>query len=556
VRTASGYETQCPGLALSGVRRLRTQEGQEIGIGMALAIPEQEIAIAVSKAEADCTPDDRKLRLLEKQRCKSSFTHFLKYVRIIRPPTRSDPGGLISFLLWPHILDAVRLLLTQRKIVWMKSRQVGASWLIAAYVTWYGLHHVGAKVLLFSKGETEAIELLAKSRIIFEHLPDFMKLKRDPNSLTEIGFPAMSSSIKVLAATKTAGVSFTGSILVCDEWQDHPFAEQNYFAAKPTIDAGGQFIGIYTQSAETLDTLANVVFTEAMEGHNDFAWVFTGWQAVPGRDQAWYDGVKKDIPREKLTFLTPDLFMQRNYPATVEEALLPLKTLAAFNQAVIAEQMANVKNPITVVRDGIDCNIVHIYKDFLIGNYYVAATDTSHGVGSDYSVTVVMNVKTGDIVADILNNIIPPEELAMHSARLLELYMKPLWWIESNDYGGVTIVTAERLGYKNFGYQDEKEKRVGFLTGPHNRPQLWGDLIPAFNNRQITIYNKDGLKQFGDVIRNVETGRIEAMKGRNDDYPMTVGIAWFKKGDVITGDMEYKPLSTLHFGSKLKHRRY
>jgi hypothetical protein len=185
----------------------------------------------------------------------------------------------------------------------------------------------------------------------------------------------------------------------------------------------------------------------------------------------------------------------------------------------------------------------------MVGNYFIAATDTSHGVGKDFSVTTVMNVKTGEIVADILNNIIPPEELALHSVRLLDIFKNPLWYIEANEYGGVTIATAERLGYHNFGYQDEKDKKIGFLTTTANRPLLWGELIPAFNNRHITIYNKDGLQQFGDVIRNVENGRIEAMAGRHDDYPMAVGIGWLKKSEVHTAEQQYKPFSTLTFAN-------
>lgn len=510
---------------------------------------DQEIILAVSKPESECTEADRKVRLIEKHKCKTSFVYFLKYVKIVRPPTPSDPGGVIPFQMWPHIVDMIRRLLTKRKIVWMKSRQVGASWLISTYCLWHAMNHVGAKVLLFSVGETEAIELLGKCYTVYKYLPDFLQLKMDPKSLTEMGFPVMNSGIRVLAATKTAGVSFTGSILVCDEWQGHPFAQQNYFAAKPTIDAGGQFIGVYTQAAETLDTLANIVFTEAMAGKNSFDWNFTGWMAVPGRTQEWYDGVKKDIPREKLTFLTPELFMQRNYPATIEEALLPLKTLAAFSQSVLVQMMADVRNPIKVTHDGLDLAIVHIYKDFMVGHYFIAATDTSHGVGKDYSVTTIMDVKTGDIVADILNNIIPPEELALHSVKLLDIFKNPLWYIEANDYGGVTIAMAERLGYRNLGYQDDAGKKIGFLTGTGNRPLLWGELIPAFNNRHITIYNKDGLQQFGDVIRNVENGRIEAMSGRHDDYPMAVGIGWLKRSEVHTAEMQYKPFSTLTFAN-------
>lgn len=486
------------------------------------------------------------MRLIEKQKCKASFTHFLRYVKILVPPTKETSGGVIQFQFWPHLVRAIGVLLSKTLVEWLKSRQIGASWVIAAYVLWFALHHHGAKVILISKGETEGIELLGKCYLIYKYLPDFMQLKQDPKSLTEMGFPTMDSTIRVLAATKTAGVSFTASILVFDEWQDHPFAEQNYFAAKPTIDAGGQLIGVYTQSAETLETFANVLYQEALDGKNNFTPLFTGWMEVPGRTQEWYDRTKNDIPKGELLSITPEVYMQRNYPATIQEAMTPLQTIAAFNLAVLVQMMADVRNPISVIHDGLDLNIVHVFKDFSIGNYYIAATDTSHGVGKDFSVSVLMNVRTGDVVADIISNLIPPEELALHTVRLLEIFKKPVWWIESNDYGGVTITTAQNLGYKNFGC--DKKDRVGFDTREDVRRQLWSALIPAMNNRQITIYNKDGLRQFQDIIRNArKEGRIEAMSGRHDDYPMSVGIAWLNKDSVDTGQLKYNPIQTLHF---------
>ncbi len=506
-----------------------------------------QILIAVYKPESECTPADRKTRIEEKVKCKTSFVHFLKYCKLVVPPTKDNPGGVTSFEFWPHLVKAIHTLLNNNLIEWLKSRQVGASWLIAFYVLWYALHRQGAKIILISKGELEAIELLGKCYTAYKYLPDFMKLPQDPKSLTEMGFPIMDSSIKVLAATKTAGVSFTASVLVFDEHQDHPFAESNYFAAKPTIDRGAQLIGIYTQSGETLDTFANVLFRDALEGKNNFVPMFTGWPEVPGRTQEWYNSTMRDIPKENLQSLTPELYMQRNYPATLEEAMMPLQTVAAFNLNTIMEMMGDTRNPISIVRDGVDTNIVHLYKDFHLGNYFIAATDTAHGVGKDYSVSVIMNVKTGEVIADIVNNVIPPEELAMHTIKMLEIFKNPLWWIESNDYGGVTITTAQTLGYKNLG----SDKKIGFDTKEVVRNQLWGALIPAVNNRQITIYNKEGLKQFNDIIRNAKKqGRIEAMSGRHDDYPMAVGIAWLKKDEVITNEAIYKPRDTLHFRSR------
>ncbi len=515
--------------------------------------------IAAFKREEDCTEDDRRLRRMERQKCKTSFVHFLKhYCKIIEPPTQDNPGGVIKFELWPHIVEAVKALLTKKLIDWLKSRQVGASWLIAAYVTWFALFHTGATIGLFSRGEIEAFELLAKCRRIYSQLPDFLKLKIQPDSGSEMGFPAMMSSIKAFAATEAAGVSFTFSIIVCDEWLQHPYAEQNYFASKPARDAGGQFIGVFTADPEKLDGLAIAIFRDAEEDKNGFTSLFTPYYARPGRDSKWYEETKKSVPTRELGILTPELYMLKNYPASIEEALSPAQTIAAFDLKVIDEMMGDVKNPIKVIRDGIDSNIVHIYKDFHIGEFFIAATDTSHGVGKDFSVTTIMNVRTGEIVADIMDNLLPPEELALHSTRMLEIFQSPLWFIESNDYGGVTILTAQNLNYRNLGYEDDKRNKIGFNTQGSlatggkvigTRAALWGSLMPAINNRQIQIYNVAGLKQFQDIVRNVQKqGRIEAMHGRHDDYPMAVGICWLKKDEVQTFSGSYKPIDTLHFG--------
>ena len=517
---------------------------------------EQDIKIATTKKEADCNDDERKIRLLEYQKCAVAFTHFLSYCRVVDPPTQGNPGGIVPFQIWPHTLKAVKALLTAKMIVWMKSRQIGASWLVAAYALWYALFHQGANILLFSKGETEAQELLSKCKKIFKQLPDFMQLKINPDSLTELGFPSMMSAIKAFAATETAGISFTASVIICDEWEEHPYADDNFLASKPTRDAGGQFIGIFTVNKKKPDTLAKAVFRDALSGKSSFTYLFDPWQVRPGRTQEWYDETKNSIPERDLADLSPELYMEQNYPASIEEALRSSQTVSAFNLKMIDEMMADVRNPISIIQDGIDSNIVRVYKNFNIGDYFVAATDTSHGVGKDFSVTVLMNVRTGEVVADILNNIIPPEELALHSIRLLEMFKSPLWWIESNDYGGVTIATAQSLGYKNFGYMNDKRERVGFNTNEDTRRQLWSSLIPAIANRQISIFSAAGLKQFNDIIRNAKKeGRIEAMPGRHDDYPMAVGIAWLKKGDVQSGNFTLKPISTLSFANTPTGRR-
>lgn len=512
----------------------------------------------VYKLWADCDVNERKVQLAILERCyglrygKPDFWYFLNWCRILSTPTYENPGGLISFRVLPHNRELIDAFLVKRLISVMKSRQIWISYTTAAYVLWFASSHRGANNMLFSKGEKEAFELLAKCYRIHRHLPPILKWRQHPDSSEEMGFPSMESSIKAFPSTESSGISYTGSIIVSDEHVEHPYDKENYISAKPTIESsGGQYISIFTPNKTKFDKLAFSLWRNAPG--NGFHPLFFPYDVLPERDEEWYESIKNNLTAEELSGLTPELYMESNYPRSVEEALRRPQTTLAFDVVVLDRMIeeARYKSPIKVSKDGIDPLIINIYQDYHIGDKYIAASDTSHGIGKDYNVTGIMNVRTGVVVADIMNNKISPEELAQHSVAMLGLYHDPLWYIEDNDWGRVTITTAQNLGYKNFGYRDEKEKKIGWQTNEKTRVDLWGGVIPAINNGQITSYNREGIKQGYDIIRNIEkNGRIEASPNGHDDYFVMLGICWAKKGEVQLGITPAKPIESLTFGKQ------
>ena len=489
----------------------------------------------------------------ENRKCRESFVYFLKYCKLVEAPTRDNPGGVIPFMLWPHLKKAIRALRDNRLIVWLKSRQIGASWIIAAYCLWFARYKTGSTILLFSRGETEAIELLAKCRRIYIHLPEFIKTKLGADSATEMSFPHTMSSIKALAATESAGVSFTASVIVCDEWILHPYASRNFLQAKPCIDAGGQFIGVFTIDKTRLSEIAVQTFVDATEGNNEFTWLFDPFDVRPGRDEDWYARTKNSIPDNELMGLTPDLYMLSNYPRSVDEALGVMDTAAAFDGSSLVEMADNARTPLGMewysanVPD-IDRKVVRIYKPFSLGRGYVSSCDVSHGVGRDYSAFGIMDVKSGEIVCDILRNDISPADLADPVYKALTYYHNPLFFPEDNDRGRVLIEKLIELGYKRFGYSDKSRTKIGHHTDLKTRPRILTALVPAINNLQITPYSDDGIKQLGGLIRNAKKeGRIEAAKGKHDDYAMMLAIAWDKRNEVSTEEWKPHVTQTLTF---------
>jgi hypothetical protein len=146
-------------------------------------------------------------------------------------------------------------------------------------------------------------------------------------------------------------------------------------------------------------------------------------------------------------------------------------------------------------------------------------------------VTVILDAVTGYVAADIYSQVLNPSELAVASVELLNKYDSPIWGIEDNDWGILTIAMAQELRYRKLFYRDGDKPgwhtydTAGMTNG--SRYVLWGDLIEAVHSRAITVPSGDGLSQFFTVIRNPDKrGRIEAQSGTHDDYPMAVGIAW------------------------------
>ena len=446
-------------------------------------------------------------------------------VKVTEPPDAFGVGGgVIDFVLWEHLEELIDLLGHERLISVMKARQIGLSWLIAAYALWTAMYHKAAVVMIFSQGQAESTALLRKVHSIWDEVPGYLKEAIGLDNSTTIEFPGMSSKILAYPSTEKAGRGETATLVIQDEADFHEAIEANYTAVKPTIDAGGQLVQISTVNKKNMLSLFKETWRNSPE--NGFKAVFYGWNVRPSRTQEWYEKVKKEAP--ETAEMSSDLYMEQEYPASSEEALAPSRVMAAFDPDVLRDMLdLDSKEPIETRENG----AVSIWQRVTVGRRYVASGDTAHGTGGDNATMVVMDLVTGYIVADVRGNLLSPEEFARISVNLLEEYHSPLWGIEDNDWGILTIRKAQELGYprlyerKNAMGQDSGN--AGWHTDERTRYLLYGELIEAIKSRLITIPSREGISEFMSVIRNPDKkGRIEAMAGTHDDYPIAVGICW------------------------------
>jgi len=458
---------------------------------------------------------------------------------------------VVAFEPWPHLVEFARAMARDQLIILIKTRQGGASWGEAAVVLWDAMFWASTVDLLMSQGEDDAKVLLTKVKSIWSHLPEHLRAGLTVDNTEELKFRATGGSIMARPSTARAGHGITATRIIGDEFEFHQYAAEFIVAAKPAIDHGGKLILSSTVDKLQMDTTfkamvkaaqhtedGHVLWDIPSEGHqapNGWRLFFWPYNVRPGRDEVWYERRKAEVRNDEVlakSGLTPDMNMESNYPRTLMEALSPAQALAAFNPLVLKSMQDDCRLPNKV--DG----QVNVWQEYIVGKTYAMFSDTSHGVGGDDSVTTVMECRSGMVVADVQSNRLGPAEFASESYRLHKMYGEPLWGIEDNEWGALVIYLVMALGAKNLfcrewqkaGRRSDKpqsELTPGWHTGPtmgNDRVLLYGELILAVNSYGVIIPSKAGMAQFFDCIRNPDKyGRIEAVSGGHDDYPLAVG---------------------------------
>ena len=400
-------------------------------------------------------------------------------------------------------------------VIILKARQIGISWLLATYALLTALTIPYANVLLISKGEREAWELLSKCRFIYNNLPDWLKQPLSLDSVSTMGFGVYGSKISTLPCTGTAGIGEAATLVICDEWDkwDADIQVQNFASLKPTIDAGGKFIGVSTSDKQKTDSFFKQIIRGARAKENNFVYLFYPWNVVPGRDEIWYERQKADYP---------DYLLKQEYPSSLEEALSPLTGQGVFDEDVLRNLFDKCLEP--------DVRREYIYTLHppQVGVNYVAGGDVGEGVGLDYSVLTILGTEglQAEVCAVIHSNELKTDIFAYEVYKLCEEYHFPLLAIENNSLGVATLNKLVELGYPRlYSVKDKKGniKKLGWTTSNFTRQEAIIELSNSVNNGSlITKFKPQVLEMMNFYFQD---GKAQAAKGSHDDLVMSLMIA-------------------------------
>jgi hypothetical protein len=420
----------------------------------------------------------------------------------------------VPFRLWPEQRRVARLLQEQRLVVLLKARQLGLTWLTLAFALRLLLFYPAATVLLFSRRDDEARDLLAvRLRGMYDRLPPW--LQTGPFAADNDHEWRLGNLSRALAFPTTAGDGYTATLAVVDEADLCPDLERLLRAVKPTIDGGGRLVLLSRPDKSKPQSPFKRIYTAARQGRTDWAPVFLSWSARPDRTAAWYEAQATDIWHR--TGSLDDLHEQ--YPATDAEALAPRaldKRIAPrWQQQCYGDQAPRDELPAGAP----SITGLEVYTVPQPGRCYVIGADPAEGnPSSDASALAVLDRESGEEVAALAGRF-EPAVFAAHLYALGRWYCDADVLVERNNHGHAVLLWLQDHSalLRLSGYDGQP----GWLSNSKGKALLYDAAADAFRERQTVLHSFATFTQ----LASIEGATLRAPPGEADDRADSYALA-------------------------------
>lgn len=255
----------------------------------------------------------------DREECRASSAVFARRHLKIEDKT----GRIISFDLWPCQVDTFGTLEEEPRVIILKGRQLGMSWLVLAFALWLAIFQQGIRILILCKKEEDSKKLLGRIKRMHR------RMGRDPDSQhilsgllvtknDEKTFGLGDSTIMALVGNEDSARSESAGLLILDEFAFQAEAPGIWQAGGPATEGGGRMIALSTGNGSEKSKRKGAEFAKqwrrAKLGLSGFKAIFHNWRAHPDRDDAWYEV-------EEAAMGDP-MKMRIEHPTTEDDAFL------------------------------------------------------------------------------------------------------------------------------------------------------------------------------------------------------------------------------------------
>ncbi len=480
---------------------------------------------------------------IEWRNCEVDMKRFIETFCMLKNQIGGRP---MPFKLWPCQIVQLSIWIGNKLCITLKTRQIGISWLSAAFALHQMLFRPNFTVMVLSRKESDAIKYLEKIKYMYDLLPDLIKnihpIKHQNRLIMEIEYSKVYNRGGSIAFAESsnpeAGRGHTLNLIIFDECAFIPDAESVWSAAEPTIETTfGQ--AIFISTANGYDKLFQPTWANSESNENGFTRNFIGWDGDPKRDNNWYNVKRKQAESQGRL-----REMRQEYPRTSEEAFivsgdtfftpeliqsyleLPVKTSLRGNITIINKPQFNLS----------ENGNMRMWKRPQSNQHYCAGIDSAEGVSEgDYSVVAIYDRKTKEQVAEWSGRV-DTETFSQVVFALGRFYNYALLNIEMNSCGESILNFIHRQKhypnlYRQWRYdelQRKKVKKIGWRTTTTSK-RLSLDALESFlREREIKPHSRrlfEEMKTF--VIKQTEWGNYTyGASGKNkDDRIMAHSIA-------------------------------
>ena len=452
----------------------------------------------------------------------------------------------VKFDLWPAQKDTLDVMASSRKLVILKARQLGISWLCLSYGLWLMLFQAPATVLLYSLREEESKELLWRLRGMYDRLPAYLRARAVTNDSERRWI--LSNGSRAIAFSTKSGRSYTGTLAIIDEADFVPELSQFLNAVKPSIDAGGQLFLVSTSDKQRPISTFKNLFRAAVEGTSDpavgggYRHIFLPWWARPDRDEAWRTAIQAEMYAQRGT--NDDFYAE--YPAVPEEALAAEQLDRRLPYDWLQECLDTDELALTGIGPAVPG--LTVWARPMAGRRYVIGADPAEGnPNSDESAACVLDAVTWAQAAEIAGKI-EPSTFAGYLDEVGRWYNAADVLPERNNHGHLLIRELERLGNLRIlhGYDD----KPGWLSNVKGKPLLYGLVADAIRAATCTIRGSETAAQ----LASIEASTLRAPQGLHDDradaFALAVAaVAWKPDIGASTVVAQLDPLTTYDNGA-------
>jgi len=290
---------------------------------------------------------DKELTLEQKvKECRRVIESFLYFINQYIFIEDKEKKIAIKLKLWPEQAKIIPSFIESMLLIILKARQLGLTWLTAAFVLWQVIRNQLYLAVVISVTEELSIEFLDRVYFIMDRLPVWLKppVKTRTKQVLEFQHAnGLVSTIKSLPTTEMGAQSKTPNLLIMDETCKNRMAKAIFNASYPGIEgAKGQVIIVSNAIKEGSGWMfTRDLFISSMRGLNKFKRIFLPWNAHPDRPE--------DFKVQMISSGMTERDVNENYPENEEEAITDRNIKGVY----YAKQMADAR------KEGRICAVPH-----------------------------------------------------------------------------------------------------------------------------------------------------------------------------------------------------